>query len=265
MAAEYSGGGDPARTMALLWGTGKKPSRGPKPGLSVEKILRVAIGVADGEGLGALSMRRLAKELGVSTMSLYTYVPAKAELVDVMLDAVMGETRRPDSAAESLGCGWRERLEAVARENRALYRRHPWVLQVAATTRPPLGPNVIAKYDRELRAIDGIGLTDVEMDSVLTLVLEYVEGATWRAAEASQSENRTGVSDEEWWAANAPLLEKVFDAGRYPTAARVGAAAGEALQAAYDPDYAFEFGLGRVLDGVAAFVRQRSYGQLDDR
>lgn len=258
MATEYSGGGDPARTMALLWGIAKKPSRGPKPGLSVEKIVRVAIEAADAEGLGALSMRRVAKDLGVSTMSLYTYVPAKAELVDVMLDAVMGETARPEGAAESPGGGWRERLEAVARENRALYRQHPWVLQVATTSRPPLGPNVLAKYDRELRAVDGIGLTDVEMDSVLTLVLEYVEGATRRAAEASQSENRTGVSDDEWWAANAPLLEKVFDAERYPTAARVGAAAGAAYEAAYHPDHAFEFGLGRVLDGIEAFVRQRS-------
>lgn len=255
MAMEHSGGGDPARTMAILWGTAKKPTRGPRPGLSVEKIVGVAIEVADAEGIGALTMRRVAERLGVSTMSLYTYVPAKAELVDVMLDAVMREVVKPvEESAE----GWRERLEAVARENLALYRSHSWMLRVAAMSRPPLGPNVITKYDQELRAIDGVGLSEVEMDSVLTLVLGYVQGAARSAVEAAQAEKRTGKTDNEWWAANAPLLEKVFDADRYPTAARVAAAAGEALQAAYDPDRAFEFGLERVLDGVEALVEARS-------
>jgi AcrR family transcriptional regulator len=254
MATEYSGRGDPARTMALLWGTQKRPSRGPKPGLSVERVVQTAIEISDAEGLGALSMRRVADRLGVSTMSLYTYVPGKAELIDVMLDAVLGEAVGPHDVAG----GWRERLEIVARENWALFHRHPWILQVAAMSRPPLGPNVIAKYDHELRAVEGIGLTDVEMDSVLTLVLEYVQGTARNAVEASQAERRTGMTDEGWWSANAPLLGMVFDAERYPTAARVGTAAGAAHGAAYDPDQAFEFGLQRVLDGVEAFVRSRS-------
>jgi AcrR family transcriptional regulator len=258
MTMEYSGRGDPGRTMALLWGTKKRPGRGPKPSLSVERIVRAAIEVADAEGLAALSMRRVADRLGVSTMSLYTYVPSKAELIDVMLDVVLGEAVKTNDAAG----GWRERLELVARENWALYHRHPWMLQVAAMSRPPLGPNVIAKYDYELRVVDGIGLTDVEMDSVLTLVLGYVQGVARTSVEALQTEQRTGMSDEEWWSANAPLLEKVFDPDRYPTASRVGLAAGEAHEAAYDPEYAFEFGLRRVLDGIEASIRSRA-GQLE--
>lgn len=254
MTMEHSGGGDPARTMALLWGTRKRSGRGPKPGLSVERIVRAAIEVADAEGVAALSMRHVADRLGVSTMSLYTYVPSKAELIDVMLDAVLGEAVGTNDAAG----GWRERLESVARENWALYHRHPWMLRVAAMSRPPLGPNVIAKYDHELRAVDGIGLTDVEMDSVLTLVLGYVQGAARTSVEASQAERSTGMTDAEWWSANAPLLEKVFDPGRYPTASRVGLAAGEAYEAAYDPEYAFEFGLRRVLDGIEALIRSRA-------
>ncbi len=257
---EYSGSGDPARTMALLWGMQKRPTRGPKPGLSVGGIVGAAIEVVDADGLAALSMRRVAEKLGFTAMSLYRYVPGKGELIDLMLDAVLGEAAGPGD----VDGGWRERLEAVARENWELYRRHPWMLQVAATSRPPLGPNVIAKYDHELRAVDGIGLTEVEMDSVLTLVLEHVQGAARRSLEASQAEKRTGKTDDEWWAANAPLLEKVFDADRYPTAARVGAAAGAAYEAAYDPEHAFEFGLQRVLDGVEAFVRQRSV-ELEQR
>ncbi len=252
MTVEYSGGGDPGRTMALLWGIGKKPTRGPKPALSVDGIARSAIGLADDEGLGALSMRKVAEGLGVSTMSLYTYVPGKGELLDVMLDAVLGEVDGPGDVGE-----WREKLEAVARQNWELSHRHPWLLQVAAMSRPPLGPNVIAKYDRELRAVEGIGLTDVEMDSVLTLVLGYVQGSARYSVEASLAERRTGMTDNDWWLANAPLLEKVFDPERFPTAARVGAAAGEAYGAAHDPEHAFEFGLQRVLDGIEAYVEQR--------
>jgi hypothetical protein len=93
---------------------------------------------------------------------------------------------------------------------------------------------------------------------VLTLVLRYVQGAARDSVEASRAEQRTGMTDDEWWSANAPLLEMVFDAGRYPTAARVGVAAGKAYGAAFDPGHAFEFGLQRVLDGIEAFVRARS-------
>lgn len=254
MATEYSGTGDPARTMALLWGMRKKPVRGPKPGLSVEEVVLAAVEVADAEGIAALSMRRVAERLGASTMSLYTYVPSKAELIDVMLDAVLGEAVGTNDVAG----GWREGLASVARENWALHHRHPWTLQVAAMSRPPLGPNAIAKYDYELRVVDGIGLTDVEMDSVLTLVLGYVQGAARTSVEAAEAEKRTGKTDEQWWSANAPLLEKVFDPGRYPTASRVGRAAGEAHQGAYDPGYAFEFGLRRVLDGIEVLVRSHA-------
>src|SRR5439155_23227897 len=135
---------DPARSLALLWRTRERASRKGKPDLSVDLIVRAAIDIADASGLGALSMRRVAERLGVGTMSLYTYVPGKAELLDVMLDAVYGEPDRPDAVPG----GWRARLERIARENLALYQRHPWLLQVA-TSRPVLGPNAIAKYDYE--------------------------------------------------------------------------------------------------------------------
>lgn len=248
----YTGGGDPARSLALLWRTRERASRRGKPDLSVDVIVRAAIDLADTAGLAALSMRRVAERLGVGTMSLYTYVPGKAELLDVMLDTVYGETALPDEVPG----GWRGRLELIARENLALYQRHPWLLQVA-TSRPVLGPNVIAKYDYELRAVDGIGLTDVEMDSVLTLIAGYVHGAARGAAEVAAAERATGMTDEQWWYAHAPFLERIFDPRRYPTAARVGAAAGEAHQAAYDPVHAFEFGLRRVLDGIEVLVDSR--------
>ncbi|MFI6480114.1 TetR/AcrR family transcriptional regulator [Nonomuraea sp. NPDC050663] len=250
MTTEYSGKGDPARSLALLWRTSEKPSRKGKPELNVDRIVRAAIAIADEESLQALSMRRVAEKLGVGTMSLYTYVPGKPELLDVMLDTVYGETDRP----EDVPGDWRDRLRHIARENWALYLRHPWLLQVASN-RPVLGPNVTAKYEYELRAIDGIGLTDIEMDSVLTLVTDFVHGSARGAVDVARAEQATGLSDEQWWAAHAPFLARIADTTRYPVAARVGQAAGEAHQAAYDPDHAFEFGLERILDGVAALVR----------
>ncbi|MEV4833710.1 TetR/AcrR family transcriptional regulator C-terminal domain-containing protein [Nonomuraea sp. NPDC049486] len=253
MTVEYSGKGDPARSLALLWRTSERVSRKGKPDLNVDRIVRAAIGVADSEGLQGLSMRRVAEKLGVGTMSLYTYVPGKPELLDVMLDTVYGETARPQEAPG----GWRARLELIARENWALYLRHPWLLQVAAS-RPVLGPNVTAKYDYELRAVDGIGLTDVEMDSVITLITGFVHGTARGAVEAAQAESQTGMSDEQWWAAHAPFFSRIADPSRFPTAARVGQAAGETLGAAYSADHAFEFGLQRVLDGIQALIDNRT-------
>jgi AcrR family transcriptional regulator len=246
---EFSGSGDPARSMALLWRTTERAGRS---GLSVDRIVAAAIAVADEEGLGALTMRRVAERLGVGTMSIYTHVPAKAELIDLMLDTVLAEVAGPDKEPG----GWRERLERIARGLRALYHRHPWLLHVA-TTRPPMGPNVIAKYEYELRAVEGIGLTDLEMDAVVTLINDFVHGTVRGAIEAAEVERHTGLTDEQWWYRQAPLLERVLDPARFPLAGRVGSAAGQEHQAAVDPDHAFEFGLQRVLDGIEALVRKR--------
>ncbi|MFC4149721.1 TetR/AcrR family transcriptional regulator [Micromonospora mangrovi] len=251
MTIEYSGTGDPARSLALLWRTRERPSRRGGD-LTVARIVHAAIEVADAEGLAALSMRRVAERLGVGTMSLYTHVPGKGELLDVMLDTVHGETARPDDVPG----GWRGRLTQIARENFALHLRHPWLLQIA-TTRPPLGPQVTAKYEYELRAVDGIGLTDLEMDSVVTLVTSHVHGAVRGAVEAAQAAQRTGMTDAQWWQAHAPYLEKVLDPRRFPLAARVGTTAGQEYQAAADPHRAFEFGLARILDGIEVLVRDR--------
>ncbi|MCA1656013.1 MAG: TetR/AcrR family transcriptional regulator, partial [Pseudonocardiaceae bacterium] len=106
----YGGRGDPIRSMQLMWGDGPAPrSRGPKQGLTVDRIVRAGIEIADADGLAALSMRRVAERLGVGTMSLYTYVPAKAELVDVMYDRAVGTVDPPEVTG-----GWREKLSAEA-------------------------------------------------------------------------------------------------------------------------------------------------------
>jgi AcrR family transcriptional regulator len=244
-----SGAGDPARTLALLWRQSSAGTRGPKPGLNVDRVVDAAISLADGEGIAALTMRRVAQALGVAPMSLYTYVPGKAELVDLMLDRVYAQMPRAQPAAED----WRDRVTAVAEDNRRLYQQHPWVAMVS-TTRPALGPGQMAKYEYELRALDGIGLGDVAMDAALTFVLGFVLTCARASLDARAIQLESAMSDAEWWAAHEPLLARVLDASAYPVASRVGSAAGEAYGGAYNAQYAYEFGLARVLDGIAALL-----------
>ncbi|MBB4959316.1 AcrR family transcriptional regulator [Micromonospora polyrhachis] len=253
MTTEHTGGGDPKRSIELLWGLQDRPRRGPKPRFTVAQIAQAAIDLADREGLTALSMRRVADQLGVTAMSLYTYVPSKAELLDLMLDTAYREMVRTEPADDS----WRARLTAIADDNRILYERHPWLADIS-TGRPPLGPGVMAKYEHELRALDGLGLDDVEMDAALTFLLGFVQTCARAAADARAAEHERAMSDQQWWESNAPLLEKVFDTTKYPTAARVGAAAGEAHGAAYSPTHAYDFGLDRILDSLAVLIEART-------
>ena len=251
MPTERSSAGDPARTLQLLW---REPGpadsrRGPRQGLSVERVVATAIALADTDGLGSVTMRAIAQVLGVVPMSLYTYVPGKAELLDLMLDTVYRQMRRADLSGEP----WRQRLAAVAQENRDLFTRHPWIADVS-TSRPPLGPGLMAKYEHELSAFEDLGLSDIEMDAALTFLLGFVQAAARSAADAAAARQDSALSEEQWWAANAPLLTRVFDEAKYPTASRVGAAAGAAHGAAYDPDHAYTFGLQRVLDGLGALI-----------
>jgi AcrR family transcriptional regulator len=241
------------RTFELLWKTREHSGLGRKSGLTVDQITSAAIEVADAEGLDNLSMRNVADRLGVGTMSLYRHVPGKEVLLDIMVDRVSAEVSYEDDSDRSQP-DWRSRLERVARANRAMFERHPWLLRVFPR-RPAQGPGVIAKYDAELRTVDGIGLTDVEMDSALALVLGYVHDATASRLAWTTASERDGQSDDEWWNTIAPLLDQVLDRERYSVAVRVGTSATDHYQGLHDPEHAFEFGLQRVLDGVESFVR----------
>lgn len=264
MAVDYSGAGDPARTLSLLWGLEPVPKkRGPKAALTIERVVTVAIEIADAEGLEALSMRRLAQDCGIATMSIYTYVPARAELIDLMLDAVARESLAlAESEAEAAGAGgsaasaesWRWGVERVARETWATARRHPWLTQIA-TTRPVIGPGTTGLYERQLAPLDGIGLTDLEIDTTLALVLSHATATARAANDAALAEQRTGLTIDQWWEATAPALAGIPWAD-YPLASRVGQAAGEAY-GAFEPDHGFAFGLERILDGIATLVDGR--------
>lgn len=235
---------DARAEIERLWGREATPRPGRKGARSPREIARAGIQVADEGGLGALSMRTVAGRLGMATMGLYSYVPGRPELIEVMIDEVYAEL--PLSYAD--GEGWRDRLRRVAKDNWDLLMRHPWLADVE-DHRPVLGPNVIAKYDFELAALEGEGLDDVTLDHALATLLGFVHGAARAKLSALAVARRTGLSDAEWWRPRAALLEARLG-GRYPLARRVGAAAGARHDGPADPDAAFEFGLEVLLDGL---------------
>lgn len=269
MSPEYAGRGDPRRSLDLLWGDAPRPTRGPKPGLSVAVVVATAIDLADAGGLDGLSMRRVADRMGVGTMSLYTYVPSKAELLDLMLDAVYGAqaaairaatTADTDDPEAPLTVGWRVGLTAVARSAWELYHRHRWILQMAHA-RAVLGPNELRVHEASLRVVDGLGLRGRDMVAIVDLIGMYVGGAARSAVEAAQAPAATGQTDTQWWLERERILtEKMGDGSAFPTVTRVSADGGfDVAEDVEDYNLAFAiddfaFGLERVLDGIERFI-----------
>ncbi|MFZ5718830.1 MAG: TetR/AcrR family transcriptional regulator C-terminal domain-containing protein [Pseudomonadota bacterium] len=252
MTREFAGGKDPGRSIALLWGQQEPGRRGPKPRYSADQVAAAAVAVADAEGLAAISLRRIALELGVSTMSIYTYVPSKDELVALMHDRVLGEAGVAPSDRD-----WREALAFIARERWRLAERHPWMLDLAMH-RPPLGPNLIARHEAALRALEGTGLDDLTRDLVIDVLQNYLLGALQHAREAREAERLSGLTDEQWFAMAEPALTAQLDDRRFPMVLRLGEAWRAADKAKVaDPAWRFEFGLKVVLDGIEALILAR--------
>ncbi|MEU8897349.1 TetR/AcrR family transcriptional regulator [Nocardia sp. NPDC048505] len=247
-STETSGSGDIARTLDLLWDNGPRPSRGPKPGLTLDRIVEAAIEVADSEGLPAVTMRRVATELGIGTMTLYRYLPGKGELLDLMLDRV----QRP-GPIDAIEPGWRAALEHWAYATLELYRRHPWLVQVNQS-RPVMGPAALQGMELIIGWIKPMGLTDPELVAVIVAVDGYVTGTARTQLYAREAERTTGLTDAEFWAAQLPALERALATGDYPLMAALS-------EDSFDQDFDhFGFGLQRLLDGFEVLVEQRAKG-----
>ncbi|MGD7705421.1 TetR/AcrR family transcriptional regulator [Microlunatus sp. Y2014] len=253
MTSERTGAGEPSRTLGLLWGEQPVRRKGPARSVQVPHLVGSAVELADERGLAAVTMRAVAERVGISPMSVYTYVPGKPELLDLMVDTLYAAMPRPPWAA---GQTWRHRLTAVAEANRQLLVAHPWLTEVAALSRPPLGPGTMAKYEYELAAFDDTGLDDLDVDAALSHLIGFVQGHCRSAHDAARASTDTAMSDADWWAANQPVLARAFDPDSYPRAVRIGAAAGEAYGSAWDAERAWTFGLACTLAGLTALVEQ---------
>jgi AcrR family transcriptional regulator len=225
----------------LLWEPQQPPSRGPKPAMTLEGIALAAIGIADAEGLDAVSMQRVAAKLSFTKMSLYRYLPGKAELVAVMTDLAMGSPPdHPDLA-------WREALVAWAHDLYAAFEKHPWLL-LSTIGRRVLGPNELSWMDRGVQALSDTGLNGGEqLDSVLV-----VSGQVRTIAHQSLSMpgGTTGVTEEHITTVLTEVLSTQAD--RFPgLAAAMGSVDGNENQG-------LAFGLDRILDGLELLITQRT-------
>ncbi len=211
----YAAQGDPRKSMALLWRTESPDAErpGPKPGLSVDLIVDAAIEIADSQGMAGLSMRAVGDRLGRTAMALYTYVPSKSELLDLMYDKTLAEL-----AGSHEGDGWRSDTTRWANDLWDFYLRHPWVLQVSQA-RPVLGPHEYVVLETLVTILRRTGLRPVTLRRLVSALYSCVREPARTAAESRQAEKVTGQSDDEWWFARSPFLKEVSPdfAERFPT------------------------------------------------
>jgi AcrR family transcriptional regulator len=242
----------------LLWSGGARPSRGPKRGLSADEVIAAAMGIADREGLGALTMQAVAKEVGFTTMALYRYFPSKEALVDAIVDAAWGV---PPERKEPKG-DWRAEVERWAWAKRAVMVARPWLGELPFIVAPH-GPNWLAWLEWAVEAIALSGLTAGDVFDMLHALDGYVRGGSDTAISQSKA-NARGLSAEEWMASVAVDLVRTVGNPRYPTLSAL-------IQSGLDRDITlednFEFGLQRVLDGCQMYVdstRAKSASKRND-
>jgi AcrR family transcriptional regulator len=242
----------------LLWGRRERGRRGPKPGLSIDAIVETAIRVGDAEGLDAVSMARVAKELGFTTMSLYRYVASKDELLQLMWNASA-------QGAEVLvlqGDDWRSRLRDWAIIQRDMIDRHPWITQMPMAA-PPMAPNSLHFVERGLETFDGTGLADADKMRIIGLLSSYTLSEArmaYDAARARAAAPPKASPTEDDPGANPPgsfesLLRLLVDAQTYPRLHRIAwSAEDHGAATAVSEREEFLFGVERILDSVQVLI-----------
>jgi AcrR family transcriptional regulator len=229
-----------AQPSPVIWTRLDRSTRRPQPALTHDQIVRAAIEIADGEGVEALSMRKVAAKLGSGTMSLYRYVSSKDDLLDLMVDTVLGEEDLPDEPSGD----WRQDLAERARRTRAVARRHPWAIRL----RPNLGPNALRQIEYAMSAVDGLGLDVDAMTDMVNTVNAFVIGFVQAELAEEEAQRRTGLTEEQWRARMEPYIRQLIATGRYPFLERIVVEAEDFP----DADATFERRLALVLDGLAA-------------
>jgi AcrR family transcriptional regulator len=216
--------------------------------LTRERIVRGAIAVADAEGLAAITMRRLAAELGVAVMSLYRHVASKEDLVLFMADQVFGEERLPDPPPP----GWRPRLEALARLQWGLCRRHTWLPSVMSLSRPMLVPNGMAQTEWMMQVVHELGFEIETALHVTVTFAGFVLGIGASLQRDTEAEQETGLTADEWMEKQSPEFDDIVAGGGYPLLAALGTRPDFEM----DLDTVFELGLRLLMDGFAQLVER---------
>jgi len=237
---------DPGRLVDLMWNPSTRVGRS---GATVEAIVDAALAVADSAGLDAVTMRAVAERAGVGAMTVYGYVPGRAELVELMVDRVAGQTYQGHPAPHEAG-SWEDALRYMAQRNWEHLLDHAWVVE-APQGRPILGPGVCRTYEAELRPLDGIGLTDEQMDLTVAAVrAQVLQAAQWQAGLArARAESR--LSDQQWWTLYGPRLAMAMAGEELPVSSRVG----QSVASAGDPEATWRF----MVDHLISALRQHTH------
>jgi AcrR family transcriptional regulator len=219
----------------------EKPAltRGPKPSVSRDRIARAAVRLADKEGLTAVTMQRIAREVGLTTMALYRYFPGKAEVVALMVDSVADSSLRFGKPSLS----WSIRLKKWAECCLTIYRDHRWFLEATTARQSPMGPNELAWMEAALAMLAESGLESKKRHRAFFTIIAHVRGhATFEQA------GRISAAGNQRMRELTQTLQQ--EPNRYPTLTEVlrSGAFNESITGAFD------FGLDCILDGVRAQV-----------
>jgi AcrR family transcriptional regulator len=236
--------GDMDPALWPIWMRPERRAHGPRPTRSRADIAAAAIRVADVEGIEAASLRRVARELGSGTTSLYRYIASKEQLFDLMIDSVLGERQPPASTGD-----WRSDLRAIAHEHRATALRHPW-LSLVPTTRPALGPNGLAWLEATYATVRSLRLDPDDTLARVGTLLTFVRGHVADELAEREAERRSGLGRAAWMEAQERYGEMIFNSGRYPSLSRLMLHA----ESPHDDDRfdrMFRDGVEHILAGIA--------------
>lgn len=237
--------GEPGRLVGLLW---QPPDRTGRSGLSVPRIVDAAIALADAEGIDAVTIRAVAERLGTGAMSLYTHVPGKPELLELMVDRTAGDTYlgRPTPVEQTT---WQDGIRHIAQSNWDNTLAHPWLTDIPPG-RPVPGPGICDKYELELAPLADIGLQDVDVDLTLTAVLGLAGSAAARQIGLDRVRVMSGQEDPLWWETIGPLLATATARRNYPLSGRIGSAASQEYNASEDPQRTLRHGIDLLISGL---------------